>query len=165
MFLGSNIGNLLHEQAVEFLTRLRNIMNNNDLLFIGFDQKKDPQVILNAYNDKTGATERFNKNILTRINTEMQANFNPDDFLHWETYDPETGTAKSFLVAKKAHHVAIPALNINIHFKKWETIHTEISQKYDDDVVEWLAGESGLYIKQHFSDAENYYKNYIFTKK
>ncbi|MCB0374393.1 MAG: L-histidine N(alpha)-methyltransferase [Sinomicrobium sp.] len=165
MFLGSNIGNLLHRQAVNFLRHLNTIMNSNDLLFIGFDQKKDPQVILDAYNDKTGVTARFNKNILLRINAEMQADFDPGHFLHWETYDPETGTAKSFLVAKKAHNVSIRALDMEVHFKKWETIHTEISQKYDDDIVEWLAGEAGLNVRDQFSDARNYYKNYIFTKK
>ncbi|WP_340065532.1 L-histidine N(alpha)-methyltransferase [Ascidiimonas aurantiaca] len=164
MVLGSNIGNLPHANAIDFLKQIRQSMSAGDLLFMGFDQKKDPQIILDAYNDKTGVTAEFNKNILTRINKEMGANFDIDTFSHWEVYDPETGTAKSFLVAKEAHTVNIDALSLQVSFDKWETIHTEISQKYDDKVVEWLAEQSGLAIDSSFSDLNNYYKNYLFTK-
>ena len=163
--LGSNIGNLLHPQAIDFLSKLKDTMAKDDLLFMGFDQKKDPEIILQAYNDKAGVTAAFNKNILERINTELDANFNTKNFRHWETYDPETGTAKSFLVAEKEMTVTIDAIALNIHFEKWETIHTEISQKYDDKIVEWLAKESGLRIENDFIDKKGYYKNYIFRRK
>ncbi|WP_340075384.1 L-histidine N(alpha)-methyltransferase [Leptobacterium sp. I13] len=165
MVLGSNIGNLLHPDAILFLKNIEKSMSEEDLLFMGFDQKKDPQVILDAYNDKTGVTAAFNKNILKRINKELGADFDTRLFMHWEAYDPESGTAKSYLVAKEAHNVTVKELDLTIRFDQWETIHTEISQKYDDKVVEWLAEESGLQIKQQFTDDRNYYKNYIFTKK
>ena len=164
LFLGSNIGNLLHPMAIEFLRNMRDSIGKGDLIFMGFDQKKHPQVILDAYNDKTGITEAFNKNILTRINKEMGGNFNLDNFLHWEVYDPETGTAKSFLVSKEKQEVTIESLDLTVRLKKWETIHTEISQKYDDDVVQWLAEKAGLTVVTSFSDNEENYKNYVFKK-
>ncbi|MER3374069.1 MAG: L-histidine N(alpha)-methyltransferase [Allomuricauda sp.] len=164
LFLGSNIGNLLHPQAVEFLKNMRDAINTDDLIFMGFDQKKNPQTILDAYNDKTGITEAFNKNILARINKEMGGNFDLDQFLHWEVYDPQTGTAKSYLVSKEKQMVWIESLDLEVPFKRWETIHTEISQKYDDEVVAWLAGEAGLHIATSFSDEEENYKDYVFTK-
>ncbi|GAB5401563.1 MAG: L-histidine N(alpha)-methyltransferase [Aureisphaera sp.] len=165
MVLGSNIGNLLHDKAIDFLSQLKNAMNPGDLLFMGFDQKKNPQTILDAYNDATGVTAEFNKNLLHRINTELDGNFDVDAFKHWEIYDPESGTAKSYLVAKRAMQVRIEALDLAIDFDPWETIHTEISQKYDDKVVAWLADESGLKIETSFSDSKEYYKNYVFRKK
>ncbi|MDC8003341.1 L-histidine N(alpha)-methyltransferase [Aureisphaera galaxeae] len=165
MVLGSNIGNLLHPKAIEFLSKLKDAMNPGDLLFMGFDQKKDPQTILDAYNDPTGVTADFNKNLLHRINKELDGNFDTDAFKHWEVYDPETGTAKSYLVATQAMQVRIEALDLTIDFDPWETIHTEISQKYDDKVVAWLANESGLEIETFFSDAKGYYKNYVFRRK
>lgn len=165
LFLGSNIGNLLHESAIEFLRNIQQVMNPEDMLFMGFDQKKDPQKILDAYNDTAGITEAFNKNLLSRINREMDADFDLDNFLHWETYDPESGTAKSFLVSKIEQKVVIKKLGLEISFGAWESIHTEISQKYDDAVVEWLAEEAGLTIQTSFQDKENYYKNYIFRRK
>ncbi|WP_396597951.1 L-histidine N(alpha)-methyltransferase [Dokdonia sp. R86516] len=165
MVLGSNIGNLLHPQAIDFLTNIQKAMTPGDLLYMGFDQKKNPQTILDAYNDPEGITEAFNKNLLHRINNEMEADFNPDNFKHWEVYDPETGTAKSYLVSTKDQSVTIKSLDLTVDFTAWETIHTEISQKYDDNIVQWLAGESGLEIINEFSDSKSYYKNYLFKKK
>ncbi|WP_417370207.1 L-histidine N(alpha)-methyltransferase [Flavobacterium beibuense] len=164
MVLGSNIGNLPHPKAIEFLTKLKEAMLTEDLLFMGFDQKKNPQTILDAYNDETGITEAFNKNVLTRINRELGGNFEVDNFKHWEVYDPETGTAKSFLVATKAMEVTIEELQLTVNFDQWETIHTEISQKYDDNIVIWLAKEAGLKIETSFTDEKGYYKNYAFRK-
>ncbi|WP_203295540.1 L-histidine N(alpha)-methyltransferase [Luteirhabdus pelagi] len=164
MVLGSNIGNLLHKRAIEFLAKLKDSMREGDLLFMGFDQKKDPETILNAYNDPHGITATFNKNILHRINRELDGNFPVDDFRHWESYNPESGTAKSFLVAEKPMEVTIAALNLTVKFDAWETIHTEISQKYDDQVVEWLAGEAGLDIETSYTDPKGYYKNYVFKR-
>ena len=163
--LGSNIGNLLHPQAIDFLSNIKKAMSEGDLLFMGFDQKKNPQVILDAYNDPEGITAAFNKNLLHRINDEMDGTFNPDQFKLWEVYDPETGTAKSYLVSKQDQDVRINALDLDVHFNAWETIHTEISQKYDDSIVEWLANESGLNIINDFADSKGYYKNYLFEKK
>lgn len=165
MVLGSNIGNLLHPRAIKFLTKLKDTMDEDDLLFIGFDQKKNPQTILDAYNDKTGVTEAFNKNLLERINRELGGDFDTSAFKHWEVYEPESGTAKSYLVATEAQEVTIDALELTISFDAWETIHTEISQKYDDKIVEWLAEESGLKIETSFADEKKYYKNYAFRRK
>src|SRR5690554_6135599 len=165
LLLGSNLGNLKHPEALTFLTKLRKTLLNDDLLFIGLDQKKNPKVILNAYNDPTGITAAFNKNILVRINRELGGNFDVDKFRHWEAYNPETGTAKSFLVATEAMEVEIKELDRTIHFDAWETIHTEISQKYDEKTVEWLAEEAGLEIVESFTDKKGYYKNYAFRKK
>ncbi|MCB0465862.1 MAG: L-histidine N(alpha)-methyltransferase [Aequorivita sp.] len=165
MVLGSNIGNLPHPKAIEFLTKLKDAMLPDDLLFMGFDQKKNPQTILDAYNDETGITEAFNKNVLTRINRELGGNFEIENFKHWEVYDPETGTAKSFLVTTKAMEVTIEELQLTVNFDKWETIHTEISQKYDDKIVAWLAKEAGLEIENSFTDEKKYYKNYAFKRK
>ena len=165
LFLGSNIGNLLHPQAISFLKKIQEVLDKDDLIFMGFDLKKNPQTIIDAYNDKAGITAAFNKNILTRINNEMGGDFDLDTFLHWETYNPETGTAKSYLVSKKEQTVTINGLEKEIHFKAWETIHTEISQKYDDDVIAWLANEADLSIENQFTDEKKYYKNYIFKKK
>lgn len=161
LFLGSNIGNLLHEQAIEFLKSVQELMHKDDLFFLGCDLKKNPQTILDAYNDKSGITAKFNKNILARINSELDANFDLDAFRHWEVYDPETGTAKSYLVSETAQTIRIEKLNLEISFSPWETIHTEISQKYDDATVKWLAEQSGLEIYEQYADKNNFYKNYV----
>jgi dimethylhistidine N-methyltransferase len=165
LFLGSNIGNLLHEDAIVFLRKIRKNMQKDDILFMGFDQKKHPQTVLNAYNDEAKITERFNKNLLRRINTEYDADFDLDQYMHWETYNPETGTALSYLISLKSQDIRINKLDLDISFKAWESLHIEISQKYDDEIVEWLSDEAGLEIVNYFSDDRAYYKNYIFKSK
>ncbi|WP_027068085.1 L-histidine N(alpha)-methyltransferase [Maribacter sp. Hel_I_7] len=164
LFLGSNIGNLKHDQAKGFMKKIQELMEPEDLLFMGFDQKKNPQTILDAYNDQEGVTAAFNKNVLARINTELNANFDLEQFLHWEVYNPETGSAKSYLVSKIEQKVRIEALDLNIAFKSWETIHTEISQKYDDEIINWLAKESGLEMTTAYQSKAYGYKNCIFKK-
>lgn len=162
LFLGSNIGNLLHPKAIEFLKGIRGCMNRDDLLFVGFDQKKNPQTILDAYNDPAGVTAAFNKNLLSRINSELGGNFDLDHFKHWEVYDPESGTAKSYLISTKQQQVIIDELELIVDFEAWESIHTEISQKYDDRTIEWLAEQSGLRIETSFEDSNKLYRNYVF---
>ncbi|WP_299325253.1 L-histidine N(alpha)-methyltransferase [uncultured Maribacter sp.] len=164
LFLGSNIGNLEHEQAVVFMNKIQQLMQPEDLLFMGFDQKKNPQTILDAYNDQEGITAAFNKNVLARINTELNANFDLDQFLHWEVYNPETGTAKSYLVSKIEQTVQIENLELTVDFKQWETIHTEISQKYDNEIITWLAKESGLKMTTSYESTTYGYKNCVFKK-
>lgn len=165
LVLGSNIGNLEHKKAIEFMKQIQAHMSPADHLFMGFDQKKDPLTIQAAYSDPTGVTQEFNRNLLHRINKEMQADFDVNDFEHWESYDPETGTAKSYLIATKECKVHIEKLGFKVNFKKWETIHTEISQKYDDSIVTWIAQESGLKITQIFEDEQQLFKNYLFKKQ
>ncbi|MEH6511501.1 MAG: L-histidine N(alpha)-methyltransferase [Maribacter arcticus] len=164
LFLGSNIGNLKHHQAVDFMKKIQELMQPDDLLFMGFDQKKNPQTILEAYNDQEGVTAAFNKNVLARINTELNGNFDLDQFLHWEVYNPETGSAKSYLVSKIEQTVRIEYLDLTINFKAWETIHTEISQKYDDEIINWLAKKSGLKMITAYQAKTFNYKNCVFKK-
>jgi dimethylhistidine N-methyltransferase len=164
LFLGSNLGNMMHSQARSFLSGLSEAMTPLDYLFIGFDQKKDPRKILDAYNDPKGVTAAFNKNILYRINRELDADFDPDRFLHWETYNPESGAARSYLVAQEEMLVHINSLDLELHLRAWETIYTELSQKYDDAVVAWLAEGAGLEVVEDFADPRGYYKDYLFRK-
>src|SRR6187402_1240795 len=98
LFLGSNVGNMPVKNAEEFCTELRRHLSVNDMALLGIDLKKNPKTILAAYNDKDGITKKFNLNLLERINRELNANFDLNQFDHYPTYDPETGSCKSYLV-------------------------------------------------------------------
>ena len=98
LFLGSNIGNFSQSQAQDFFKSLRNVMNANDLLFIGFDLQKDPRTIVRAYDDARNVTAEFNLNLLRRINRELGANFDLEEFSHYASYHPIEGAARSFLM-------------------------------------------------------------------
>lgn len=164
LFLGSNIGNFTPDAAVWFLQKLRSSMGDQDRLLVGFDQKKHPQKILDAYHDTAGVTEAFNKNILRRLNRELGAQFDINSFVYWPVYDPEQGVMRSYLLSKSAQTVPIEALNLDVVFEPWESIHVENSRKFDAPSIQQFAERAGLMVSEVFSDANTHFKNYIFRK-
>ena len=162
LFLGSNIGNFGKEQAQNFFRQLRAVMNDTDLLFIGFDLQKDPRVILRAYDDAQNVTAEFNLNLLARINRELGANFNLDDFSHYASYHPIEGAARSFLISRKTQTIFIESLNKNFDFAAWEPIFMEISQKYNLAMIEELAQTSGFEVSRYFFDSQKFYTNSLW---
>jgi len=137
LFLGSNLGNMPVYDAMDFCRRLRGIMSAGDMLIAGIDMKKNPVKVLSAYNDKGGITKEFNLNLLTRINRELGGNFDIGAFEHFPTYDPQTGTCKSYLVSKKRQVLKLQGSRIT--FLEGECIHMEISQKYSPAEIEQIA--------------------------
>lgn len=155
MFLGSNIGNMHPNDARLFCLQLRDRLQPGDILLIGFDLKKNPEIILNAYNDKAGITRQFNLNLLTRINRELGGNFNLQQFEHYETYDPDSGACKSYLVSLADLQVAIG--DVMISFTKDEVIFTEISQKYSPEDIEGLASATGFKLIRNCTDSKGWF--------
>lgn len=162
LFLGSNIGNMFPEEAEIFCRKLRENLSPGDLLLIGVDLKKDPQTILDAYNDKQGFTRDFNLNLLNRINKELGGNFNPKHFRHYPTYDPGTGSCKSYLISTRKQKVEISAANITIDFKENEFIYMEISQKYDLEEIEKLAHANGFTPVAYFFDSKKWFVDAVW---
>jgi dimethylhistidine N-methyltransferase len=165
LFLGANIGNFTSDRAEAFLEHVGDYMRPDDLLIVGFDLKKDPEVILDAYNDPAGITAAFNLNLLERINRELGADFQLDQFKHWETYDPITGATRSFIVSTKDQEVRIEALGQAFHFNAWEAINVELSQKYDIPMIEQLAEEAGFEVLEHLFDDQKYFVDSVWRKK
>jgi len=164
LFMGSNIGNFTDTEAVAFLHHIRDFMNQGDLLMVGMDLKKDPNTIINAYNDKAGVTSDFNLNLLDRINRELGGHFDRDEFYHYPTYNPVSGITASYLISRKEQNVAIDALNVSFHFKAHEPIHMEISRKYNEEDIEYIAGLSGFEVIKNLYDTERRFVDSIWSK-
>jgi L-histidine N-alpha-methyltransferase len=164
LFLGSNIGNFSNTATEQFLSKLSQNLHKGDLLLIGFDLMKDPNVILSAYNDQLGVTKAFNINLLNRINNELGADFDLEAFIHFPTYNPSTGETRSHLVSRKDQEVTIEALEKTYQFKAWEAIHTEVSQKYSMKMIEDFAKNTGFRIVRNFTDSENYFVDSLWEK-
>ncbi|MEO0734550.1 MAG: L-histidine N(alpha)-methyltransferase [Bacteroidota bacterium] len=163
LFPGANIGNFTPAEAEQFLRRLRGFLRPSDLLFTGFDLKKDPAVILAAYNDPAGHTAAFNLNLLARINRELGADFDLDDgWRHWETYDPVSGAARSFLVAEGHQTVCIADLDRTITFEPYEAISVEISQKYSRGEIRALAVAAGYELLTNFEDSKGWFTDSLW---
>ena len=164
LYLGSTIGNLGREKEPAFLRQINQYMNPGDKILIGFDLKKDPQRILDAYNDPAGITAAFNLNLLRRINRELQADFDLQHFRHWETYNPANGEARSYLVSLKDQDVHIARLGITASLMAWEAIEVELSQKYSLDHIESLANQCGYRVIKHYLDEKSYFADSLWEK-
>lgn len=164
LFLGSNIGNFNEQESINFFQEISDNLDKGDKMMTGFDLKKDISIILPAYNDSQGITSDFNLNLLHRINRELGADFNVKAFSHKPFYDEDEGTAKSFITSEKDQQVNIQALGKTIHFKKGESIFTEISQKYDLDMINHFANETGFTVSENFFDNRSYFVDSLWER-
>jgi len=160
LFMGSNIGNMPVKEAFGFCSALRQALSAGDLAIIGFDLKKNPKTILAAYNDAAGITKNFNLNLLTRINRELEADFNLNQFEHYPTYDPQTGACKSFLVSLVQQEIKIGSTSIQ--FEENELIDMEVSQKYNLEEIKQFALAGGFEPIQHFFDNKKWFVDAVW---
>ena len=164
LFLGSNIGNLTDDLSANFLNQLNNSLNKNDVLLLGVDLIKPVEVVLPAYNDTAGITSKFNLNLLHRMNKELGANFNINQFKHDPCYTEEEGIAKSYLTSKIDQIVEVKAINKQFKFIAGEKIHTEISRKYNDEIISNILEETSFNIKTRITDTKEYFADYVLVK-
>ncbi|MEO5966655.1 MAG: L-histidine N(alpha)-methyltransferase [Ferruginibacter sp.] len=155
LLLGANIGNFNFLEMEDFFKNLRSKLSNDDMLLIGFDIKKNPNKILAAYSDKEGYTKDFNLNLLTRINRELNADFEINNFEHFAMYNPESGECKSFLISLKDQEVNIG--NNKIIFIKDEPVFMEVSKKYSLKEIDEISVNYGFSPLEKFSDCNKYF--------
>ena len=164
LFLGSNIGNMTDDIAAQFIYDLGSNLSRNDKLLLGVDLIKDAAIVLPAYNDNKGITRDFNLNLLRRINKELGGNFELEQFNHTPEYSKEEGIAKSFLTSLRKQTVYIAALDKTFEFEAGEKIATEVSRKYNDEIIKQLIKNTDFKVLKKLTDEKAYFANYIFTR-
>ncbi|MDZ7739527.1 MAG: L-histidine N(alpha)-methyltransferase [Bacteroidales bacterium] len=164
LFLGSNIGNFTDSEIRDFLDMLATALNRGDRVMIGYDLKKSPRIIMDAYNDSQGHTRRFNLNHLLRLNRELDADFNTGNFEHHSTYNPVSGEVKSYLVSSSDQVVKFGSTGDIFRFRKWESIFMERSRKFGIDDIESLAADHGFRVLKHFTDSRDWFADSLWEK-
>ncbi len=157
LFLGSNIGNFTPEERVIFLNSLRMSMKAGDYLLLGFDLKKDVDILHRAYNDSQGVTAEFNLNVLRRINRELGGGFDLGRFRFYSTWDPVAGAIQSFLLSTERQTVEISEIEMLFEFERWEPIHTESSHKFAAEGISSLAARTGFHVVRNFTDSKGFF--------
>jgi dimethylhistidine N-methyltransferase len=147
-FPGSTIGNLMPHEAVVLLRRIAPMCGTGGGLLIGIDLKKDVSKLEAAYNDRLGVTAEFNLNLLRRINGELGADFDVDQFYHRASYNAEPGRMEMYLVSRRAQAVMLDGHTIE--FEAGETICTEYSHKYTVDEFAAVAADAGLTLRREW---------------
>lgn len=140
-FPGSTIGNFTPEEAESFLINARHSLGPDSLFLLGVDTQQDPVVLERAYNDPQGVTAEFNKNLLTRMNRELNTDFDTQHFTHRAHYNHALGRIEMHLFSETPQRIHLgPHV---IQFAQGESIHTENSYKYTAAKLKALVSAAG----------------------
>ncbi|MFE5812286.1 L-histidine N(alpha)-methyltransferase [Streptomyces sp. NPDC056479] len=153
-FLGGTIGNLLPAERAAFLASVRALLSPGDALLLGTDLVKDERVLVDAYDDAAGVTAAFNKNVLTVIDRELGADFDPGAFEHVALWNPDHEWIEMRLRARTAQTVKVPALDLAVEFASGEEMRTEVSAKFRKEGVRTELSAAGLELAHWWTDGQ-----------
>lgn len=156
-FLGGTVGNLYPDARRDFLARVGAMLEPEDRILLGTDLVKDHERLNDAYNDSAGVTAEFNKNVLHVLNRELGGDFEPDDFEHVASYDPEAARMDIRLRSLVEQTVRLDGLDLNVSFAPGEEMRTEISAKFTRERLEDVYAEAGLRLAGWFTDPQRDY--------
>ena len=159
-FPGSSIGNFHPAEVIEFLKNIASLVGNTGQLLIGVDLKKDKVILERAYDDTEGITAQFNLNLLTRINNELSATFDLNEWMHRSLYNEELGRVEMHLESQCEQVVDV--LDHEFYFAQGETIHTENSYKYTVQEFIALASEANFVSQKVWQDNEKLFSVHLF---
>jgi L-histidine N-alpha-methyltransferase len=154
VFLGGTIGNFLPGARRRFLRGIAKGLGEDGHLLLGTDLVKDPAVIEAAYDDTAGVTAEFNRNVLTVVNRELGADFDPSQFEHVAFFDRDHDWVEMRLRARSRQQVTIPALDLVVHFAAREELRTEVSAKFTRERLEADLAAAGLELAAWLTDPD-----------
>ena len=157
MFLGSSYGNLAPGDGATFLGRVRSAMKPGDLFLMGVDMAKDRGVLESAYNDSAGVTSRFNLNVLSRINSELDADFDLGNFAHRAHYNSSEQRVEMHLESLCEQTVTVSKPGLELRLGHGELIHTENSYKYEPGQVRSMLDSAGFRTVSQWTDSDGYF--------
>ncbi len=151
-FLGSTIGNLFPDQRAAFLARVRDGMRPGDFFLLGTDLVKDAATLIAAYDDASGVTAEFNKNVLAVLDAELGADFDRDEFEHVAVWDAEAEWIEMRLRSLKAQAVHLPGIGLTVNFAAGEEMRTEVSAKFRREGVAAELAAAGFAMRSWWTD-------------
>jgi dimethylhistidine N-methyltransferase len=157
LFLGSNIGNYDPPDARALLTAVGQSLRPGDALILGADLRKPARLLLPAYDDAQGVTARFNKNVLTRLNRELGADFDLDSFNHVAVWNARRSRVEMHLESTRAQRVTVRALAAEVKFSRAERIHTESSYKLTPVRIRQLLAHAGFRVESSWHDPRRWF--------
>jgi len=157
VFLGGTIGNFDADFANRFLRDVCSSMTKEDRFLLGADRVKDVGVLNAAYNDSTGYTAAFNLNILEVMNREFRANFDLSTFQHRAGFNQEKSQIEMYLDSNSDQTVRLLDLDMDIQFRKGESILTEISRKFTPQSLTEMLKRAGLKVDRHYQPDNGYF--------
>ena len=164
IFLGSSFGNFAPIDGYKFLEKVYATMKPGDLFLIGLDLVKEKEILEYAYNDSQRITAEFNLNALSRINDELDADFNLNNFSHYAIYNEKDQRIEMYLKSLNEQSVIIGKSNFELKLKNDELIHTEYSHKYRLSQIHDLLDDVGFELKHTWLDDKKHFSLSLVSK-
>jgi dimethylhistidine N-methyltransferase len=164
IFLGSSFGNFSPIDGYKFLEKIYSTMKPGDLFLIGLDLVKEKEILESAYNDSQGITAEFNLNVLSRINDELDADFNLNNFSHRAIYNEKDQRIEMYLKSLNEQSIVISKSDLELKIKKNELIHTEYSHKYRLSQIHDLLDDVGFELKHTWLDNNKHFSLTLVSK-
>jgi L-histidine N-alpha-methyltransferase len=154
LFLGSTIGNFDRPAGEYFLRQVRETLRDGDALLLATDLEKPVRQLLLAYDDPSGVTAAFNKNLLSRINRELDGDFDLSRFEHTVRWDESERRVEMHLRSTVWQRVTIRKADFRFYLREGETIWTESSHKYNPEEVVAMGQRTGFHCAGQWCDSE-----------
>ncbi|WP_066374850.1 MULTISPECIES: L-histidine N(alpha)-methyltransferase [unclassified Anabaena] len=156
-FIGSSLGNLNRQECEIFFSQITNALQVGEYFLLGIDLHKPKQILEPAYDDSQGVTAAFNLNMLEHLNRRFDGDFDKTEFEHWAFYNESERQIEMHLKSKRSQTVQLKSLNLSVNFAAGETIHTEISRKFDLDIIQQQLATQGLVTIQTWTDSNQWF--------
>ena len=157
LFLGSTIGNLDPLPRRDLLARVQALLAPEDRFLVGLDLVKDVAVLEAAYDDASGVTREFNRNILAVVNRELDGNFVPEAFAHVAFYNEAASRVEMHLVPDALQEVHVHGLGMTVHVAARENIWTESCYKFSHALAQDMLEETGFRLASWHVDPDDYF--------
>ncbi len=164
IFLGSSFGNFTPDDGKLFLKNIFSTMKSGDLFLIGLDLVKDKNILESAYDDSADVTAQFNLNVLSRINNELDGDFDLNNFSHYSIYNENEQRIEMNLKSLMPQSVIVSKSNLHLQLVKNELIHTEYSHKYTVNQIKQILNDAGFEIKKMWLDEKKYFSLTLVSK-
>lgn len=156
-FLGSTLGNLNPQECDIFFEQIKQALQSGEYLLLGVDLQKPKHLLEAAYNDSQGVTAAFNLNVLEHLNRLFAGNFDKTQFEHWAFYNDVENQIEMHLRSLSKQTVELSSLNLSLNFEVGETILTEISRKFDLDIIQEQLEAKGLIPQKVWTDINHWF--------
>ena len=158
LFLGSTIGNLDPPARQRLLTQVRSLLRTpQDRFLLGLDLVKDKVLLEAAYDDASGVTRAFNRNILEVVNRGVDGDFQPEAFRHVAFYNEAESRVEMHLVPGVAQDVKLRRLGLDIRVSPEEGIWTESCYKFTRGTAQAMLAAAGLRLERWHVDPDAYF--------
>lgn len=153
-FLGSNIGNFQRSEIVPFLQSVRNRMQPGDAFLIGADLLKPAERMIAAYDDAAGVTAAFNRNLLARLNRQLDGDLCVRCFDHEARWNVQERRIEMHLRSRTDQRATFRAIGLTVEIRTGETIWTECSHKFEVAELQSMAQQARFSTVRVWTDEE-----------